>query len=614
MQFGRTYKLYAAMMIAGCAVAGMAPKAALAQSEALTLSKFSAGFDDTPSPHAPVNIVLGPDGNMWFTDADANQTEIGVITPNGVVSYFSGGFAEGAKIGTIVAGPDGKMWFTDVAKGGVGTIAIDGVVNEYNIVKGSAPVIPTSLAVGPDDNIWFTEADGTSIDKVSPSFGGFVEYTAGISSSANIQQITKGPDGNLWFTEAGINRIGSISPDGRIMEYGSGITPSAGLSTIVTGPDGNLWFTENSTGKVGRITPQGQITEFATGISPKAAPFVIAAGNDGNLWLAQGFGGLTGNEGFNRIARITTSGVVTQFSADIANLTDPGPISDIHAGAGGTIWFTQQGTNFINKLSLAEETSLTSAVLPGGRTVSPGSPATVYATMINGSSGQMDNCSVALPGTAPVGMTISYQTTDASTNLPTGTVNSPFSLSANGGSQSLFLTFNSTTQTSADGLPLNYSCNGSSAAVIGGLNTVDANFVADAAPDNIVVTASQSPGLVSMSIPGAGAFSVATDNDGGTDVNALTMVSVDTGLAVLPVKVSVCQTNPSSGACLAQPQPQGFYNLPAGSQATFAVFITATGPVPFDPANNRVFIRFIDFDDFLSTYVSGSASVAIQAN
>jgi streptogramin lyase len=614
MQFGRTYKLYAAMMIAGCAVAGIAPKAALAQSEALSLSKFSAGFDATPAPHSPTSIAQGADGNMWFTDADGTAPEIGVVTPDGAVSYFTEGFAKGSVPGVIVTGPDGKMWFSDTGAGGLGTIALDGAVTEYPVLIGDSPVAPTSLALGPDDNLWFTEGTGTQIIKMSPAGGGIVTYSSGISPSAGIKTITKGPDGNMWFTEAGLNRIGSVSPDGRIMEYGSGISPSAGLSSITTGPDGNLWFVENSTGKIGRITPQGQVTEFPTALSVKAGPFTIAPGVDGNLWVGEQFGGLVGNQTFNRIARVTTGGAMTEFYADVANLSTPGPVTAIAKGPNNTMWFTQQQTNFINKLSLSQETPLTSSVLPGGRTVAPGTPATVYATMINGSSSQMDNCSVGLPAVAPTGMTISYQTTDASTNALTGTANVPFSLSANGGSQSLFLTFNSLTQTSADNLPLNYSCNGSSAAVMGGLNTVDANFVADAAPDNIIVTASASPGLVSMSIPGAGAFGVAMQNAGGTDINALTLVTVDTGLAVLPVKVSVCRTDPSSGACLAPPEPQGFYSLPAGTQATFAVFVTAIGAVPLDPANNRVFIRFIDFDDFLSTYVSGSASIAIQAN
>jgi len=601
------------MMIAGCAAAGMAPGAARAQSEALTLSKFSAGFDSAANPNAPVSIAAGADGNMWFTTAETDAPEIGVVTPDGVVSYITEGFSKGSVPGVLVEGPDGKIWFTDTGAGGLGTVATDGTVIEYNVLQGTAKVAPTSLAVGADDNLWFTETSGAEIIKMSPSGGGIVTYSSGIPSSASIQAITKGPDGNMWFTEAGLDRIASISPEGSILEYGSGISPSAGLSSITAGPDGNLWFVENTTGKIGRITPQGVVTEFPTALSKTAAPFTIAAGPDGNLWVSEHFGGLVGNQTYNRFARVTTYGAVTEFYADTANLTTPGPVTNFGIGPNNTLWFTQEQTDFINELSLAQETSLTSSVLPGGRTVAPGTPATVYATMANGSSDALTNCSVQLPGTAPAGMSIDYQTTDASTNALTGTADVPFSI-AGSGSQSLFLTINSTVQTSADNLALNYTCNGSSAAVIGGVNTVDANFVTDAAPDNIVVTASQTPGLVNMTIPGAGAFGVATQNDGGTDPNALTLVSVDTGMAVLPVTVTVCQTNPSTGACLATPEPQGFYNLPAGTQATFAVFITATGSVPLDPANNRVYIRFIDFDDFLDTYVSGSASVAIQAN
>src|SRR5271170_5390663 len=109
MQFGRSSKLYAAMMVAGCAAVGLAPSAALAQSEALSLNKFSAGFDSTPAPHAPTSIAQGVDGNMWFTDADADQPEIGVVTPNGLITYYTLGFSKGAKPGVIVAGADNKM-------------------------------------------------------------------------------------------------------------------------------------------------------------------------------------------------------------------------------------------------------------------------------------------------------------------------------------------------------------------------------------------------------------------------------------------------------------------------------------------------------------------------
>jgi streptogramin lyase len=613
MRFSRVHKLRVAMMAASCASICAAPGVAQAQSEALTLSKYSAGFDATPAPHAPTSIAAGADGNMWFTDKAA-AAEIGVITPDGTISYFTEGFSKGAVPGVITAGPDGNMWFTDTGAGGVGAITPNGTIAEYNIVEGGAPVVPTGIALGSDDNLWITESTGTQILKISAAGGGFTKYTAGISPSAGIQAITAGSDGNLWFTESGTNRIGSITIDGRIFEYGAGISPKAGLSSIVAGSDGNLWFMESATGKLGRITPSGAITEFGTGFPANAGPYIITSGSDGNLWVAEQFGGLTGNQNFNRIARITTSGVVTEFNADIYNLNNPGPVAYIAPGPNSTMWYTQTGTNFVNKLTIAQSSALSSAVLPGGRTVAPGAPATVFASMVNGFGNQVDNCSVGLPADAPLGMTLSYQTTNPATNTVTGTADTPFSIAGNGGMQSLYLTLGSPVQTSARGLQLKFTCNGASAAVVGGLNTVDANFVADSAPDNVVVAASATPGIISMSIPNSNAFGVAMQNAGGTDVNALTMVSVDTGLAVLPLSVTVCRTDPSTGACWEGPQPQQFFSLPAGAQATFSVFVTALGPVPFDPANNRIFIRFIDFDDFLDTYVSGSASVAVQTN
>ncbi len=50
--------------------------------------------------------------------------------------------------------------------------------------------------------------------------------------------------------------------------------------------------------RIGRITPSGIVTEFSAGISTNAAPFGITAGPDGNLWFTE-LGG-------SRIGRITT--------------------------------------------------------------------------------------------------------------------------------------------------------------------------------------------------------------------------------------------------------------------------------------------------------------------
>jgi streptogramin lyase len=53
---------------------------------------------------------------------------------------------------------------------------------------------------------------------------------------------------------------------------------------ITAGPDGNLWFTENAGNKIGRITTTGVITEFPVP-SSDSSPYGITAGQDGNLWF-----------------------------------------------------------------------------------------------------------------------------------------------------------------------------------------------------------------------------------------------------------------------------------------------------------------------------------------
>ena len=97
--------------------------------------------------------------------------------------------------------------------------------------------------------------------------------------------ITAGPDGNLWFTEGSAATRSAGSPRPASSPSSPSPRPTAGLS-IAAGPDGNLWFTETSGNKIGRITTAGVITEFS--VPTATAALDIAAGPDGNLWFTEG--------------------------------------------------------------------------------------------------------------------------------------------------------------------------------------------------------------------------------------------------------------------------------------------------------------------------------------
>jgi hypothetical protein len=249
-----------------------------------------------------------------------------------------------------------------------------------------------------------------------------------------------------------------------------------------------------------------------------------------------------------------------------------------------------------------------SAVLPGGRSVQLGTTATVFATMLNTGTSSVSGCTIGLPSSAPVGLSMAYQTTNPTTNEPTGTPNTPVTIAASG-SQSFVLSFMSTAALSAPGLALVFDCSGQQpVASIPGVNTVDLLFSATPVADVIALAATATPGLtLSLPVSGAGAFAVATDNAGAA---ATLTVSADTDGAGLPLTLDICQTDPTTAACLAAPAPTVALDDTAGSTPTFSVFTTASAAIPFNPAASRIFVRFED----ASGVSHGSTSVAVETD
>jgi hypothetical protein len=251
-----------------------------------------------------------------------------------------------------------------------------------------------------------------------------------------------------------------------------------------------------------------------------------------------------------------------------------------------------------------------SSVLPGGRSVEVGTTATVFATMINAGPTALTGCQIGLPASAPSGLSISYQTTDPATNQPTGTPNTPVTIAGNDGIQTFLLAFSATAPLAAPGLALSFVCTGvQPVTTIPGVNTVDLLFSASPIPDVVALAATATNnGVVDVpfSNSGAGAFAVASDNVGA---DGMITVTADTGSATLPLTITLCETT-SNGQCLAAPASSVTLDYMAGATPTFSVFIAASGPVAFAPANSRIFLRFLDG----SGVSHGSTSVAVETD
>jgi hypothetical protein len=245
------------------------------------------------------------------------------------------------------------------------------------------------------------------------------------------------------------------------------------------------------------------------------------------------------------------------------------------------------------------------AILPSSRSVLVGTPATAFATMINMGSGMATGCGMAPAGQMPG--TFMYQATDPNTNQPIGMPNSPMNMPM-GGSQTFMFAFTPMAPMDPTDMVMNFSCTNTTSAVVHpGLNTFLVSASTTPVPDMVALAATLgNDGIVNVPGPDrTGAFAVATFNMGAAGTIT---ASVDTGDVGLPVGLQLCQTDSGTGQCVSTVGSAVTMQVNAGMTPTFAIFVEGHGTVPFDPATNRVFVRFTD----ASGRVRGATSVAVR--
>jgi virginiamycin B lyase len=115
----------------------------------------------------PTEIIKGPDGNLYFTEADANR--IGAFDPKN--RRLIGEWAiQTANSGpsAITVGPDGDLWFTEKMANKIGrfNIATKRVYGEWPLPTNSQP---SGITAGPpgDTFIWFTETGTNMIGRIN---------------------------------------------------------------------------------------------------------------------------------------------------------------------------------------------------------------------------------------------------------------------------------------------------------------------------------------------------------------------------------------------------------------------------------------------------------------
>jgi sugar lactone lactonase YvrE len=525
------------------------------------------------SPNARAGAAVDAQGSLYFTNDN-----LGIITKitAGVVGTFASGFQHPSGLAFDARG---NLYVSD--SGAVSKVTPGGAVSSY--------YTPTGTFVG---------STGT------PQAAG---------------PITLDGAGNLYFCthNAGFNIvIAKVTPTGDVSSFSADPETSESCAAIAADPNGNIYYVVNGVNfstahyeaYIMKVTSAGVASKFALGTFPQVLsvnPPSAAAGpltidGNGNLYVYRYYDFAAGSPS---IVRIAPDGSLSQ-SYDTPMLGRPNALAFDDTG---TLYAADMGSNAIERIVLP--TSLLSAVLPGARSVQSGVVATVFATILNAGNTALAGCRVRLPGLTSSALTLDYWPTDAVTNQVVGARDQPVSIPANG-SQSFVLGFSTSSAAMIfNAQTLLFGCDGVSPAPITvGVNTVDLSFSAAPVTDVIVLSATASgDGIINVPFPSGngGAFALATANVGAAGPLSVT---ADTGAATLPVTMLICQSNPSTGACLSTPANTVPVTFAAGVTSTFSIFVKASASVPFDPGASRIFVRFKDSDGASH----GSTSVAVR--
>ena len=259
-------------------------------------------------------------------------------------------------------------------------------------------------------------------------------------------------------------------------------------------------------------------------------------------------------------------------------------------------------------VSAHADTTVFASMLPNSRSVQVDADATLFATMINAGEETGTNCRIepdqAIPGD------FSFQTTDPATNALTGSPDQAVDL-APGAFQTFIVTLTPSEVIEPREVTLGFLCdNASAAGSIVGVNTFTFSASNVPAPDVIALGATPSAdGVVELPVSTqVNVFSVASVNLGAGEE---LVISAELSDPTLAASVTICETDPVTSVCIKPSAPTiDGVSVQIDNEATptFGVFVTSTGDVPFDPANNRIFVRFEDENGA----VRGSTSVALR--
>jgi YVTN family beta-propeller protein len=560
-----------------------------------------------PVGSGPVGVAVTPDGSAVYVANFDSSTVSVIATASNTVSVTIPVGSHPKAYGNFIGPPTLTVAEAGTGGGQVTSSPANIDCGGGNSVcaamfpDGTHVTLTASAASGSAFAGWSGGCSGTSACVITPTKDVTVTATFKANQAANLLSValTGGGGGTVTSTPSGINCPGACSAS---YEKGAQVVLTAAPASGSTFAGWNgagcsgtnpctvtMSAAENVSATFTAVTETLTVAETGTGVGlVTSSPAGINCGSD--------------------CAASFDSGTQVVLSAAAASGSTFAGWSGGGCGGDQNCTVTLGAATTVNASFVADSAgnlTLVAAVLPLSRSVEIGNTATAFATIIDAGPDNAATCTIAPATGIPANFV--FQTTDPTTNALIGTANTPANIAA-GQAGTFVIALTPTAAFAPTNVAFTFTCANapSPAASVTGVDILNLSGSTTPVPDVVALAASADPGYVDVpGVAGTGVFAVATVNLG---IDATITASANTGTANLPVTLLVCQTDPTSGTCLAAPVASVTTDIPPNATPTFGIFVTGSAPVADMPGVNRIFVTFTDSGGTLR----GETSVAVR--
>lgn len=207
-------------------------------------------------PSAPNDLAFDKEGNLWFTEMNADQ--IGKLNrQTGTIQHYplspNKSVQEISPYGIIVD-KEGIVWFTEASSNKLGRLnPADGSIQRFPVPNLKQSLM--ELLLDTRGAIWattFSHPNLIRFDRQQERFTVYKAQEAG-DGEGGLYGLTEAHDGSIWVTITEANKIARMNSQDGTFHYIHLPTERSLPFGITSGLDQTLWFTESGSDQLGKL-------------------------------------------------------------------------------------------------------------------------------------------------------------------------------------------------------------------------------------------------------------------------------------------------------------------------------------------------------------------------